>query len=261
MGGEQVYVSVLTPNLFAPWAELLVDALDPRPGSTVVDVACGPGTVARVAARRIGAIGHVYACDLSPTMLAAGSEMPPERGAAAIDYLACPADELPLPDERADAVTCQQGLQFFPDRVRALAEFRRVARPGARLAVSVWRAIDAMPIYAALVATAEQVLGGSDGLRDVPFSLADPAQLAELAGTAGWSRVEVSPRDLPIEFGSADDVLRCFAVTPVADAVRALDPAGHAELARVLRHHLEPFTDRDGAVRATTGTHFVTATA
>jgi len=67
--GEDVYLSVLVPSLFTPWAELLVDALDPAPGSTAVDVATGPGTVARVIARRVGAIGHVYGCDLSAATL------------------------------------------------------------------------------------------------------------------------------------------------------------------------------------------------
>ena len=67
-----MYLSVLVPSLFAPWAELLVDALAPAARLDArVDVASGPGTVARVIARRIGAIGRVYACDIDAAMLAA----------------------------------------------------------------------------------------------------------------------------------------------------------------------------------------------
>jgi len=257
----EVYVSMLVPNLFGPWAELLADALDPRPGSTVLDVACGPGTVARVLARRIGAIGHVYACDLDPAMVAAGAAVAPDHGAAAIEYFVCPADELPLPDDRVGAVTCQHGLQFFPDPVGALAEMRRVARPGARLAVSVWRTIADMPLYGALAAAAEDVIGGAGGMRERPFSLGDPADLAAVATEAGWTDVQVGPRDLPIEFRDTAQLLRCYDVTPVCDIVRGLDDATRNELAQALQRHLAPLVDHDGAVRSTTGTHFLTATA
>lgn len=259
--GEDVYLSVLVPSLFTPWAELLVDALDPAPGSTAVDVATGPGTVARVIARRVGAIGHVYGCDLSAEMLAAGAAVPAESGAGAIESLACPADELPLHDASVDAVSCQQGLQFFPDPMAALVEMRRVARPGARLAVSVWRAIDRMPVYEALVDAAEEVLGDAGGLRETPFALGDPHRLAGLAEAAGWAHVAVSPRDLPVEFASADAVLRCYAVTPVADAVRGLPAEGRLALEQAVRRRLARLIDPDGAVRTTTGAHFLTALA
>src|SRR6201999_3762067 len=102
-------------------------------------------------------------------MLAAATEVPGESGAGAIEYLACPADELPLTDASVDAVSCQQGLQFFPDQLGALAEMHRVARPGARLAVSVWRTIDRMPVYAALVEAAEAALGDAGGVATVAF--------------------------------------------------------------------------------------------
>ena len=228
-----MFASVLVPSLYAPWAELLVDALDPRPGCRAVDVASGPGTVARVIARRVGAIGRVYACDLDAAMLAATP--PAEPGAAPIELLACPADALPLPDASVDALTCQQGLQFVPDRVAALAELRRVARPGARLAVAVWRTIAEVPVYRALAEAAEACFGTAGGFRQTPFALSDPAVLRALADEAGWTSVEVSPRDLPIEFGCVADLLRAYAVTPVADRVRALDTAGRHELELALR--------------------------
>ena len=152
-----------------------------------------------------------------------------------------------------DSVTCQQGLQFFPDQVAALAEMRRIARPGARLAVSVWRTIDRMPVYGALVDAAEDVLGGAGGLREAAFGLADPMRLATLADAAGWTGVEVSPRDLPIEFPSVDAVVRAYEVTPVADEVRGLDADRRRALEDAVRRRLDPLIDRDGAVRTTTG--------
>jgi hypothetical protein len=118
-----------------------------------------------------------------------------------------------------------------------------------------------MPFYAALVAAAEDVLGSAGGMAEAPFALADPAVLRALAADAGWQHVEVSPRDLPIEFGGVADVFRAFEVTPVAHQVRALDAAGRGELAAALGRALAPLVDTDGAVRATTGTSFLLARA
>jgi SAM-dependent methyltransferase len=260
--GTDVYVTVMVPSLFAPWAELLVDALDPAPGSTALDVATGPGTVARVLARRVGAIGRVYGCDPSTAMLAAAAGFPAQGGAATIEYLAATADALPLPDGAVDAVTCQHGLPFFADGTGALAEMRRVARPGARLVASVWRTIEEVPVFAALAAAGEAVMSAAAlELRTTAFALADPAQLRTLAVHAGWSEVEVSPRDLPIEFSSVADVVRAYAATPLADAVAALDADGQRALDDAVRSHLGAHVDHDGAVRSTTGVHFLIATA
>src|SRR5437870_3406876 len=66
----RVYDEVFVPRMFTPWAELLLDEIALRAGEAVLDVATGPGTVARVAAQRVGSSGHVHACDLSPAMLA-----------------------------------------------------------------------------------------------------------------------------------------------------------------------------------------------
>jgi ubiquinone/menaquinone biosynthesis C-methylase UbiE len=257
---EDAYISVLVPSLFAPWAELLADALDPAPGTTAVDVATGPGTVARVLARRLGVIGRVYACDLSAAMLSAAVEFRHESGAAPIEYLACPADELPLPDASVDAVTCQHGLQFFPDQVGALAEMRRVARPGAQLVAAVWREIETVPVYAALAAAAEEVLGYSGGFA-TPFALADAARLRTLAQDAGWQEVAISPRDLPVEFADVTQALRIYEVTPLAETVTALSDPEREELAAAARARLAPMVDADGAVRTTTGANFVIARA
>jgi ubiquinone/menaquinone biosynthesis C-methylase UbiE len=259
--GTDVYVTVMVPRLFAPWAELLVDSLAPAPGSTALDVGTGPGTVARVIARRVGAIGRVYGCDSSASMVAAARGFAPQSGAATIEYLACTAEQLPLADAGVDAITCQHALPLFPDRAGALTEMRRVARPGARLAASVWRTVEEMPIFAALAGAARDVVGPAGDLYTVPFSLGEPALLRELALSTGWRDVEVSPRDLPIEFASVEEVVRCYATTPMADAVAALDADRRAALTEAVRHHLGPHVDHDGAVRSTTGGHFLTATA
>src|SRR4249919_2770034 len=85
--GMRHYDAVLVPKMLAPWAELLLDELDLRVGEAVLDIACGPGTVARLAADRVGSTGRVTACDLSPMMIAIAKEKPVVNGAAPIEYV------------------------------------------------------------------------------------------------------------------------------------------------------------------------------
>lgn len=105
--------------------------------AVVLDVATGPGTVARLAARRIGPDGRVVATDISRPMLDVASSKPPLPNAAPITYIESPAAPLAVESALFDAVFCHQGLQFFPDRLAALAEMRRALKPGGVLAVAV----------------------------------------------------------------------------------------------------------------------------
>jgi ubiquinone/menaquinone biosynthesis C-methylase UbiE len=153
------YDEIMVPRWFEPWARLLLDKLNPESGQTVLDVACGPGTVTRLAAQRVGPKGSVTGCDLSPAMLELARSKNSIDASAPIEYLECPADVLGVPDGVFDLVTCQQGLQFFPDRSAALAEMRRVLRPGGKLGIAVWCSIEDCPPFLALANALEQVLG------------------------------------------------------------------------------------------------------
>src|SRR5258708_38947970 len=84
------YDEILVPRLFDPWAEVLLDEVGVAAGSRVLDVACGPGTGARLAAVRVGPSGHVTACDLSPALLAGAPAQGPLAGAAPVPHPQCP---------------------------------------------------------------------------------------------------------------------------------------------------------------------------
>jgi SAM-dependent methyltransferase len=256
-----VYSAIMVPHLFDPWAEVLLDTLAPAAGTTVVDVATGPGSVARAAARRVGAIGRVIGCDTSAGMLAKTRQAPREHSAAPIEYLECPAAALALPDECADGLTCQHGLQFFPDRVAALSEMRRVARPGGRLAVAAWRTIEDSPLFARLADGISTAFGAdaAAGYRGGPYGLPAADDLVAPATAAGWQHARAVRKDLPIGFDSPEQLVRTLAVTSLGPRVRALDEAGYDELVAAVTAALGPLVDRDGAVRSTTGAHVLLA--
>ena len=90
----RAYEEVLVPRLFEPWALVLVDECNLRPNAIVLDVATGPGTVARVAAKRVGPGGRVVATDISLPMLDVADSKPSSPASAPITYIQSPAAPL-----------------------------------------------------------------------------------------------------------------------------------------------------------------------
>ncbi len=121
------YQEYVVGSIFAYWTPRLLAHAQARPGEHVLDVACGTGIVARSVAPLVGAQGQVVAVDYNPAMLAMARTIPAPTGAA-IEWRE--GDAADLPDCCFDLVTCQQGLQFFPDRAAAVREMRRVSGAG-----------------------------------------------------------------------------------------------------------------------------------
>jgi SAM-dependent methyltransferase len=124
----ETYERALIPAVFAAWTPLVVELAEPRAGERVLDVACGTGVVARLAAQQVGRTGKVVGLDLNPGMLAVAAARaagePPTS--ASITWQEANAARMPFPDAAFDVAYCQLGLQFFPDRPAALREMNRV---------------------------------------------------------------------------------------------------------------------------------------
>jgi SAM-dependent methyltransferase len=186
-----VYERHLVPAMFASWAPLLVDAVGVRPGERVLDLARGTGIVARVAAHRLGEAGCVVGLDVNAAMLDMARSLPPVPGAA-IEWREANALAMPFADATFDVVLCQQGLQQFPDRPRALAEIHRVLGPAGRFAASVWSDIARSPGMAALVEALERRVGtAAADNRRAPFALSDASELDRLVNEAAFHHVSV----------------------------------------------------------------------
>lgn len=182
------YEEFFVPALFGPWASRVAAAAALRPGHRALDVACGTGVLAREARRRVGPGGSVAAVDPDAGMLEVARRIDP-----GVEWREGFAEALPWPDGSFDAVMSQFGLMFFADREQALREMLRVLRPGGRLAVAVWDALEHTPAYAAEVSLLERVAGAAaaDALR-APFVLGDPVVLSTLCAGAGLGEVSVA---------------------------------------------------------------------
>lgn len=113
------------------WRRALVAAADVQPGQAVLDVACGTGDVAGLLAAS-NVAGRIVGLDFCPEMIAIAQR---KFAGATIEWVVGDATALPLADASFDVVTIAFGLRNIPDMPKALAEFRRVLRPGGRLAV------------------------------------------------------------------------------------------------------------------------------
>jgi ubiquinone/menaquinone biosynthesis C-methylase UbiE len=135
----ELYDALLVPLIFEPYADDLarrVAALRPR---RVLETAAGTGVATRAMAKVLPHDTELIATDLNPPMLqcaqAAGAARP-------VQWLPADALQLPFEDGSFDVVVCQFGAMFFPDKVRAFAEARRVLRDGGTLMFSVWDRIE-----------------------------------------------------------------------------------------------------------------------
>ncbi|MFV3131044.1 class I SAM-dependent methyltransferase [Niveispirillum sp. KHB5.9] len=168
----------------------LLDLAAATPGQRVLDLAAGVGEPALSQARRLDGDGLVVASDLVPAMLsglrrrAAGLAHPP---------LPVAADMTTLPFATAcfDHVLCRFGLMFVPDVPLALAEMRRVLRPGGAAALAVWGPRADNNLFDRLGRLLEPVRGAEVAALLAPlFRFADPAGLKAMAQDAGFATVQ-----------------------------------------------------------------------
>jgi SAM-dependent methyltransferase len=197
----EVFDRLFLPAMAGPWATRLADAVQIAPGEHVLDVACGTGAVAAVAAVRVGPDGTVAGLDLSPGMLSVARRKLPD-----LDLREGRAEALPFEEGAFDVTLCQFGLMFFDDRQQALREMMRVLRPGGRLGLSVWDDLTRTPGYAALTELVERHIGteASEPIR-ASFALGDVDLVRSLVETAGFIGVDVSSVDATARFPSVHD--------------------------------------------------------
>jgi len=241
----EVYERELVPAVFGEWAPIVVELAHPRPGERVVDVACGTGVVARIAAARVGPTGVVVGVDLNPGMLSVARSvmLTDTRSAAPIQWQEASADKLPFPNESFDIVYCQLGLQFFADRPAALREMRRVLGPEGRLALMVWRSIGESPGFAVLAASLEEHVGqAAAAIMRAPFGLSNAEELAGLVRAAGFRDVAIQQRVGTVRFASIDTfVLSYVAGSPLAGPVSQANDAARGALITDARNGLAQY--------------------
>jgi ubiquinone/menaquinone biosynthesis C-methylase UbiE len=205
------YERYFVPRIFRPWAGVLLDALDVRAGESLLDIACGPGTVAKEAALRIGDGGVVIGTDVSAEMLDVARSSTP--AAARVRYEEASSEALPFPHGSFDAVTVQQGMQFFSNRTTAIAEMYRVLRAGGRAGISVWASIEDAPFFAVVREVVANAVPAVSEMLERP--LVDGITLRDELASAGF-KVSVETVSLPLEFeGGIEQAIEAMRGAPM----------------------------------------------
>ena len=256
------YESYLVRYFFGPWARDLLERARPQAGEHVLDLACGTGALTRDILQQIGSRGSVVGVDISPDMLRVAREVVGTHGSM-VEWRQASAEALPLPDASVDLAVCQQGLQFFPDKPGALRELRRVLKPGGRVALSVWRAIEHWPVQQALGRAAQGRLGAAIA---AAFGFGEHGVLERLLAEAGFRDVHVDVAEKTVVFPSADDFVDVTVngAAAVLPELRVMSPQERAALAAAVRAEVAPTLrsyTRSGQLHVPTAAHIATARA
>ncbi len=225
------YDKLLGPVFFDPYA-LDAAARLPRNAKRVLEVACGSGVVTRRLRAVMPADAHLTATDLSESMIAyARSRMP---GVAGVEFQSADAGALPFPDASFDAIVCQFGIMFVPDKAAAYREFRRVLVPGGTLLFSVWDAFDKNPVSRLARETVVKLFPNDPpDFLTIPFGYHNVEEIRAQVRAAGFTAVTAdrvaremrspSGRELAAGFCTGTPLATALAERPSVPVERVID--------------------------------------
>src|SRR5947208_1058166 len=181
----KLYETYLVPLIFEPYAEDLKTRVASIHLSRILEVAAGTGAVTRALATAVNDGASIVATDLNQAML---DEAAAVGTARPVLWQQADAMALPFPDGEFDAVVCQFGAMFFPDKAKAFAEARRVLRNGGLYLFNVWDRIEDNE-FAATVTSALEALFPSDPprfLARTPHGYFERARIEADLASAGF---------------------------------------------------------------------------
>ena len=205
--GPGMYERYMVPIHCENRARNLLDRVHLQPREHVLDVACGSGIVARLAARRMGGLGKVVGVELNPAMLDVARHV--TAYTESVEYLEGDAANLPVSDASFDCVLCQLAIMFFPDREASVREMYRASKPGGRVAVSVFRSVEFNPAFKHLVDALERHGGpaAAEFMRS-PFIMESVSQMRGLFEQAGFTDIHVTNRIETLRYPSVAHFVR-----------------------------------------------------
>lgn len=177
----------------APVTEMMLDLGAVGPGLRVLDVAAGTGEQTLQAARRVGPTGRVVATDISEQMLGIAADAARRDGLLNVETRVMDARHLSFESDAFDAAISRLALMLIPERALALAEVRRVLRPGRRLAAIVLSSAESNPLTHLPMEIARRYTGRPSGAQADPgfFALGEPRQLQNAFMQAGFQDISV----------------------------------------------------------------------
>jgi SAM-dependent methyltransferase len=188
-------------------AERMLELAQVGAGDRVLELACGPGGLGLAAAERVGPGGEVVLTDVADEMTAIAAARAADLSLGNVAFRRLEIERIDEPDASYDVVLCREGLMFALEPDRAVAEIRRVLRPGGRAAVAVWAARERNPWLGLLMDAVSAQTGAPVPPPGIPgpFALGDPDELRRLFDGSGLTDVHVGALSVPLRTASFDE--------------------------------------------------------
>jgi ubiquinone/menaquinone biosynthesis C-methylase UbiE len=246
----------LMRSFAAPVSHWMVEAIAPQPGQRVLELAAGMGETGMLAAELVAPLGGVVVSDQAEAMLEGARARAIELSLSNVEFQVLNAEWIDLPLASVDAVLCRWGYMLMADPATALADARRVLRPGGRVALAVWDTIAENP-WALL--PAQELLERDGGAptssdpaepRPGPFALASETRVTELLQEAGFAEVQVEALALTRRHASFEELWETtLDLSPsFHDGVLSRPVAEIAEIEASLAARFARYTATDGTI-------------
>ncbi len=211
--------------LFQPYAEDLAARVQVAQNGAVLELACGTGILTRALRTQLPATVKLTATDLNEPMFRHAADK--FREGEAVQWLQADACSLPFADRMFDAVVCQFGIMFVPDKALAAREAHRVLKPGGHFLFNVWEAIEFNPLGQLTHETISSYFENDPpAFYEVPFGYHDEDEIKRILKEAGFREIETEVVDKVAMTSRAEDAAAGFVHgNPVAKAIVERDPA------------------------------------
>jgi len=228
----------------------LLGELKPQPGQTVLELGAGVGDTGFEAAAIIGEDGRLIATDFSPDMVEVARRRGAELGLGNVDHRVIDAERIELDTDSVDGVLSQSTYMLMADPAAALAETRRVLRPGGRLALSVWGAPEHNPwaSIGAMILIERGHMPPPEPRAPGVFSMASEEHTRVLLEGGGFNSVRTEAVQVSFAFRDLDDYERWVidVAGPFAMVVRGLPEDEREALRGRLAEAFVPFATDGG---------------
>jgi ubiquinone/menaquinone biosynthesis C-methylase UbiE len=226
--------------LFEPYAGNIAERVAKLQPRNVLEIAAGTGIVSRQLLEALPKETSLTVTDLNAPMLEYARNKSTARGRE-VEWRQADAQKLPFPDESFDAVVCQFGVMFFPDRRRGLLEFNRVLEKGGALIFSVWDSFDTNPVQSIAHSTIGTFFREDPpDFYKVPCGMGNKAEAVRLTEDAGFKDIVIETVSLTGSSSSAQSAAQGLVKgNPVINAIRERGTADVDEIVLALARALE----------------------
>lgn len=242
-GEAWVESQALLDDLFKPFEDYLADSIAKRSARQVLDIGCGTGSTTLAAARRLPPNGRCVGLDLSEPMISTARTRA-ERAGSSAHFICGDAQTYGFEPAAFDQLISRFGVMFFDDPVRAFANLRGAAAPGAELRAITWRSAAENPFMTTAERAAAPYLSNLPARRpDGPgqFAFADPERVRSILEPSGWVQIDIQALDVPCGLPESALMQYLSRHGPVGLAIRELDAGARSTIIEKVRSAFDAY--------------------